>query len=77
MEEIILSHGYIKKGFGFVKITENITHWITKFEGSSIQMYSYYTDDKEFDKVYDTGILNMICSSELDALIIVLTKNHK
>jgi hypothetical protein len=71
---IALSNGYVKKGYGYTKVTKENTHWITFFD-NSLQMYGYFTEDEDFDKVYDTGIVN-VSDSELETLIKIFTTNY-
>lgn len=68
---LITSNGYSKKDYDYVKVTKENTHWIM-FKTGGIQMYSYLTKDAEFDKIYDTGIIQA-SGSELQTLIEVLT----
>lgn len=71
---IALSNGYVKKGYGYTKVTKENTHWITFFD-NSLQMYAYFSEDEDFDKIYDTGIVK-VSDSELETLIKIFTKNH-
>lgn len=72
--DIITSNGYKEEGYGYKKVTENNTHWITLFD-DSLQMYSYFTEDSECEKEYDTGIVS-VSGDELQTLIKVLVSNH-
>lgn len=74
--DIITSNGYKEEGYGYKKVTENNTHWITLFDNDSLQMYAYFTEDSECEKEYDTGIVN-VSSDELEILIKVLVSNHE
>lgn len=38
-------------------------------------MYAYFTEDEDFDKIYDTGVIS-VSESELQTLINVLNSNH-
>lgn len=38
-------------------------------------MYAYFSEDEDFDKIYDTGIVK-VSDSELETLIKIFTKNH-
>lgn len=73
---VVLSNGYEKKDYGYKKVTENNTHWITLFGEGKFQMYAYCTDDSEMDKVYDTGVIDKASELELQTLIKVLVANH-
>ncbi len=73
--DIITSNGYKKEGYGYKKVTENNTHWITLLDNDSLQMYAYFTEDSECEKEYDTGIVN-VSGDELEILIKVLVNNH-
>ena len=72
LEGVVLSNGYNKQGYGYRKIMENNTHWITLFTSGGFQMYAYYTDDEEMEKIYDTGVVEKITPKELEVLIRVL-----
>lgn len=74
--EIITSHGYKKEEYGYKKVSVNYTHWITLFGEGEMQMYAYCTDDEDLEKVYDTGILDVVMRSELTVLINVFHYNH-
>lgn len=74
IKNIILSNGYIKEGFGYKRITVENTHWITLFD-NCLQIYAYFTEDEECNKIYDTGIVS-ISGPELQIFIKVLTFNH-
>jgi hypothetical protein len=71
---VIISNGYIQEGYGYKKVTEENTHWITLF-GDNLQMYAYFTEDNECEKIYDTGIIE-VSVDELQTLIRVLNHNH-
>lgn len=69
--------GYEKSGYGYKKVTENNTHWVTLFEKDGlIQMYAYFTEDEEFEKIYDTGMIENVTEGQLKVLIEVLVNNH-
>jgi hypothetical protein len=72
LEGVVLSNGYNKQGYGYRKIMENNTHWITLFTSGGFQMYAYYTNDEEMEKIYDTGVVEKITPKELEVLISVL-----
>jgi hypothetical protein len=72
LEGVVLSNGYNKQGYGYRKIMGNNTHWITLFISGGFQMYAYYTDDEEMEKIYDTGVVEKITPKELEVLISVL-----
>jgi len=72
--DIITSNGYKKQGYGYKKVTDDNTHWITLY-GDLIQMYAYFTEDEEREKVYDTGMVK-VSNNELETLINVLVNNH-
>jgi hypothetical protein len=74
-ESIVLGHGYVKKDYGYTKLTKENTHWITLFKGREFQMYAYFTEDPDCNKIYDTGIINCL-GSELSFLILLFTQNH-
>ena len=71
---IIDSNGYTEQGYGYKKVTEENTHWITLFD-DKLQMYAYFTEDEDFDTIYDTGIVK-VSAEELNILIKVLNSNH-
>lgn len=76
MKTILLDCGYTKQNYGYVQVTIENTHWVTLFEDNSLQMYAYFTEDAECDKIYDTGIIS-VTESELKSLINILIGNHK
>lgn len=74
--KIATSNDYVKEGYGYKKITKDNTHWITFFEkDNTLQMYAYFTEDNEFEKIYDTGIIK-VSEQELQTLINILNTNH-
>lgn len=75
MDKVIVSNGYIQKGYRYKKVTKNNTHWITLFIDKSLQMYAYFSEDPELEKIYDTGIIE-VSKEELETLINILIKNH-
>ena len=77
MVEILTAAGYHKEGHGYKKVTESNTHWVTLFGEGELQMYAYASDDDDMDKVYDTGILDVVMRSELSVLIDVFNSNHE
>lgn len=76
MIAVLLNEGYHAEGFGYKKETEEVTHWVTLFEGDKVQMYAYETGDPEFSKVYDTGVVSMF-PPLLRAFIQFFNKNHQ
>jgi len=69
---------YKKEGYGYKKVTKENTHWITFFTANgktSLQMYAYFTEDPEMEKVYDTGIIRLT-EDQLGIFINVLLENH-
>lgn len=58
MIDLIENNGYIKKFYVYCKITKNYTHWINIYS-ESIQLYCYLTEDKEMDRCYDSGMINI------------------
>ena len=76
LKDVILSNGYVKKDYGYRKVTENNTHWITLFGEGEFQMYAYFTEDIGMEKVYDTGVIDIASPDELETLIKVLVSNH-
>ena len=71
---IVHSNGYTQKGYGYRMVTKTHTHWITFFN-ESIQMYSYYSNDLDLEKIYDTGLIT-VNNSQLQILIDVWLKNY-
>lgn len=64
MIALILQNGYMKKGYGFTKITKSndckTVHWVTVYDGGKVQLYSYYEGDEDSDNyVYNTNIVKM------------------
>jgi len=78
MEEIILKNGYVKEGYGYKKLSNENTHWITLFgppsleDSKQLQMYAYFSEDESFEKVYDTGII-IVDKEQLNTLINIFT----
>lgn len=68
--------GYQQLKYGYFKDTAQIRHWITFFDSGGLQMYSYFRDDLEMEKVYDTGILGQVTEPELRVLISTFLKEH-
>lgn len=63
-------HGYQREGHGYKRVTELFTHWISDLSSSdSIQLYSYYTTDSEFEKQYDSGVLSNWEYESIDRMI--------
>jgi len=75
MQKSITQFGYKPKGYGHVRLSNTITHWITFFENNQIQMYAYLTDDDTFEKVYDTGVIS-VTPQQLLSLMLVFSKSH-
>jgi len=75
MKNILLKNGYSPKEYGFVKVMSENTHWITLFkENGGLQMYAYFSEDTEFEKIYDTGIIS-VNEKELQTLINILNQH--
>lgn len=72
----VLSSGYKKRGYGYKKVTENVTHWITLFENNSFQMYAYENEDVRMENVYSTGIIKNADIFTFQKFIDLLTSNH-
>lgn len=72
--DFIEMSGYKKSGYGYKLVTTENTHWITVFQ-DCLQMYAYFTEDPECEKIYDTGNIK-IDTLSLSYFINVLTKNH-
>lgn len=83
-EKIILANGYTKKGFGFTRTANDITHWVTVFKETnemntnglkSVQLYAYFKDDINSEEyVYNTQVVS-ISTEELETLIKIF-KRH-
>jgi hypothetical protein len=67
-------NGYTKNFYGYRKITNEYTYWITFFT-ETIQMYGYRTDDEDMGKVYDTGMVK-VDNRQLQHLIDVWLLNY-
>ncbi len=76
MIDVIFKNGYNQEGYGYKKETNTTTHWITLFSDNKIQLYSYFTEDPEGDKVYDTSVLYSITPEQLQTLIDILVENN-
>lgn len=73
---VLDTNGYKKKAFGYFKVTKENTHWINFFDDGAFQMYAYWSEDPEFDKIYDTGIIREAGRIDLQFLITLFTSNH-
>jgi hypothetical protein len=60
-------NGYTKHFYGYRRVINEHTHWITFFT-ETIQMFGYRTDDENMDKVYDTGMVK-VDNKQLQQLI--------
>lgn len=76
IETIVLGLGYQPKGYGFYKETENRVHWVTIFGEGEFQAYSYMKDDPDYEKEYDTGIIDDANVEELTSILNILVRNH-
>ncbi len=76
MIDIILNNGYVESGNGYKRVSEAYTHWITLFANGALQMYSYFREDPEGDKEYDTGII-YVSIDELQTLINIFKNNYE
>lgn len=76
MIDIIDKNGYVESGYGYKRVSETYTHWITLFSSGGLQMYSYFTEDPEGEKEYDTGIIT-VSEDELQTLIKIFKKNYE
>lgn len=74
MEKYISQFGYKPKGYGHVRLSNTITHWITFFENNQVQLYGYLTND-DFESVYDTGVIS-VTPEQLISLILIFSKSH-
>ena len=75
LRKIALNSEYLKSGYGYKKITNDKTHWITFFSNDQFQMYGYYTDDSSMEKIYDTGIIHTT-ETEIQILIDIFTVSN-
>jgi S-adenosylmethionine:diacylglycerol 3-amino-3-carboxypropyl transferase len=74
--DVVKSNGYEKSGYGYKKITEENTHWITLFGSGGAQLYAYFTEDPDMNDAYNTQVLNKVSPEELQTLINVLVSNN-
>lgn len=72
---VVVSNGYEKDHYGYKKTTKENIHWITMFDNGQIQMYAYWIEDTECEKIYDTGLVN-VTEDELQTLIKVWMGNY-
>jgi len=70
--DLLKSKGYTPKGYGYTKVIGENTHWVTLYD-NSIQMYGYFTEDPEFEKDYDSGMVSPTID-QLSTLIDVIVK---
>lgn len=76
MEKYISQFGYKPKGYGYTRISDIVTHWITFFENNQVQLYGYFTQgDGDFESVYDTGVIS-VTPEQLISLILIFSKSH-
>lgn len=73
--EFLKSNGYERKFSGYTKRIKGVNHWATFYEGNKIQLYAYFSTDREFDKIYDTGIIEL-SAEELKTFVLVLNRNN-
>ena len=81
-ENLVISLGYVKEGYGYKKVTIHNTHWITFYDKNrKFQMYAYYSNltggDEDFEKIYDTGMIKIPDDYELNILIKIMLHNHQ
>lgn len=74
--QVLRSNGYVKKDYGYFKITENNTHWVTLLSENCLQLYAYFTEDSEMEDVYNTKTLQYLTVEELQTLISIFLKSH-
>lgn len=76
MKELFLELGYEPNGYGFKKVTENITHWVTVYSSAGTEAYAYYTSDPQGDLIYTTGIMKAT-PNQVEGVLKVLLSSHK
>lgn len=71
------SLGYESHGYGYRKITSEVTHWITPLD-TKVQLYAYFTEDEDEEKykVYDTGVISLESPEELEFIATILIRTH-
>ncbi len=69
---IAIANGYVEKGYGYVKSSNNITHWITLFDSKRLQLYGYYGNDVECS-AYNTEVI-IANEDEFQTLINIFTR---
>lgn len=74
IEGLLISHGYKKKQYGFVKKGKDVSHGVTLFPKDKFQIWGWYTDLDD-EKVYNTGIVK-ISEYELFSNLIILFAQH-
>lgn len=74
IENFLLSKGYVRKEYGFVKKGEDVSHAVTDFADNQFQIFGWY-NDMDYSKIYDTGIVE-ITDYELFSKLIILFDQH-
>lgn len=76
IEGLLISHGYKRKQFGFVKKGKEVSHAVTIFPESEFQIFGWYNwgDDS---KVYDTGIVEIKDYNLFVQLILLFDQHSK
>ncbi len=72
--KIATDNGYIASGWGYVRKSENITHWLSIYDGDMVQLYGV-KHERDWDECYDTGMIKPL-KLELEILIKIFKRNH-
>lgn len=73
----LIAVGFEKKGHGLKLVTTNNTHWVSII-GDKIQNYAYFSEDSEFEKIYDSGLITVTdvnTGKVIDLICLLLDSN--
>lgn len=74
IEALLISHGYKKKQYGFVKKGKDVGHAVTIFPKDQFQIWGWYEGMDDM-KIYNTGVVE-ITDYELFSKLIILFDQH-
>lgn len=74
IEGLLISHGYKKKEYGFVKKGKDVSQAVTLFPNNEFQMWGWYNGGDD-SKLYDTSIVE-ITDYDLFSKLIILFDQH-
>ncbi len=74
IEGLLISNGYKKKQYGFVKKGKDVSHAVTLFPKDQFQIWGWY-NGMDDEKIYNTGIIT-ITDYDLFVQLILLFDQH-